>query len=259
MSDPWLVGFLSSLGAALICSLSLTLLSRRVRAGLLRTLLRLSGAGLNVYYTTQRAAGTALVQTFREANEIRILAVRAWSLFPVVMEVTQLGELVAQKGDKCNVRVLLLSPFTEQTDREPSFIKLREAELDKITPRDAAGLALVEQVRMTLRVIADLKEKGLNCTVRLYNEFPVFKIIVFDHVAFVGGFSRNNVGRNNPMYQVRRNEGLLFDLADRYFEYIWEHRSEPFDLERISSLRVAQQTAGTPEDKASHTKKSSSS
>jgi hypothetical protein len=240
-SNPYVIGFLTSLGAAVVVALILNVCSMRVRLAFLRGLLRLSRAGLVGHFPTQRAATPALHEACLHAKDIRILAVRAWSVFPVVHDMSQLGHILQarQEGaEDCTVRVLLLSPVAEAEDNSKAFIDVRESELDKIRPRDAAGLVLRKQVAMTLRVIADLKENGLNCVVRLYNELPVFKIFIFDDIAFIGGFNLSNVGRNNPTYQVRRNEGLLFDLAERYFEYLWQDRSEEFDLEYAQSLKA---------------------
>jgi hypothetical protein len=238
MNNQWMVGFFTSLGGAIAFSILAILCSTRLRHAIVRGILRLTSAGIYAYYPTQKAAGALLTTAFNNASNIRILAVRSWSLFPVVSEVTQLGDLVRSKKDKCSLRILLLSPFEDRIDGQPAFVKAREQELDKIQPRDAAGLALSKQIAMALDVIANLKKDGLNCSVRLYNELPVFKIFILDDIAFIGGFNRNNVGRNNPIYVVRRNEGLLFDLADRYFEYIWQHRAEDYDLDHPLKMEV---------------------
>jgi len=231
LNNQWFVGVLTSIVAAVILSLFLSIFSRRVRTVFLRGLLRLAGAGLCEYFSSQKAATGAIRVAFKQAKEMRILAVRAWSIFPVVTELSQVGDMVREKGDVRAARILLLSPFVNESGGEIDFMQRREAELNHIHPRDAAGLALRRQVSMTLDVLRGLKQEGFNCTVRLYNELPVFKILIFDDHAFVGGFNSANVGRNNPVYHVRRNEGLLFDLAHRYFEYIWEHQSSEYDLD----------------------------
>ncbi len=156
------------------------------------------------------------------------MAVRAWSLFPVAQEESQLGDILKGKGIQRDLRILLLSPFLRGTESEVAFIDKRAEEVDKIYDRETH---LREQVALTIDHIRDLKRNGLECKLRLYNELPVFKIVIFDDNAFVGGFNRENVGHNNPMYHVRRNEGVLFDLADRYFNYIWDYRSVDYEVD----------------------------
>ncbi|HUS88149.1 MAG TPA: hypothetical protein VMW91_02070 [Desulfosporosinus sp.] len=239
LNSPWFIGVLTGVVAAVVFSILVGVFSRGFRSGLLRLLLRVANAGMYEYFPTQRSATKAMRAIFRPARQIRILAVRAWSIFQVVSDLSEFGELIREKAESDEVRILLLCPFVGDGGKEISFLNVREGELNQIHPRNGAGIALSDQVKMTLKLLKSLKREGLNCSIKLYNELPVFKILIFDDHAFVGGFNTANVGRNNPVYHVRRNEGLLFDLAERYFEYIWRYRSYEYNLDLEAEDQIA--------------------
>ncbi len=199
LNNEWVVGILTSILAALILSFLLSVFSRRARTALHRGLLRLTRAGVHDYFPTQNAASKEICEAFKQAKEIRILAVRAWSIFPVVTELSQLGNVLRDKGKDCSIRVLLINPFLEESSGKRPFILERAAEVKEIYRKD---VSLRHQVAMTIDILRGLKKEGFDVEVRLYDELPVFKLLIFDHNAFVGGFSRANVGRNNPLYHV---------------------------------------------------------
>lgn len=245
MENQWIINIVAGLVVGILLPVIFfigALCFRRVRPKVTRLLLRLVGAGIREYFPTQKAATKEIGKAFQEAREIRILAVRAWSIFPVVHDLSLLGDEIRQKGKDCTIRILLLNPFEEGGSGRIAFITQRAAEIEDIYQREA--IALRQQVAMTIDVLRSLKNEGFKCEVRMYNELPVFKLLIFDDNAFIGGFKKASVGRNNPLYHVCRNEGLLFELADRYFNYIWEHRSSECNMEQsaVERLRKGKKT-----------------
>lgn len=234
LDDPWCIGIVTSLAASVLLLVILRLRSACSCSAVRRPLLRLLAVGLCDYFPNQRAAEKAMLRALERNHNVRIMAVRDWSFLPVLGDYTPFGDLIRRKGK--TFRLLLLDPFTTGRDGGIRFVDHRKTELSDIPPTDATAQVMEDQIVMTLRFVEKLRREGVDCVVRLYNELPVFKLFIFDDCAFVGGFTKTSYGRNNPFYQCQRGKDLLFDLADRFFEHVWEHRSVAYEPDRAVPL-----------------------
>lgn len=96
----------------------------------------------------------------------------------------------------------------------------------------------VERARRKAREIArefcDLgNQKPFDLQVRLYDEYPVWRmLIVDDETAYVGFYPANKRGYEGPMFVFKRDEpGSLFYPMNQYFDKLWDRSGSTLTLD----------------------------
>jgi hypothetical protein len=167
-------------------------------------------------------------EAFLAASDVRLFLIDGQSMIShrLGLLCNLLDKKVAQiEKPVITIRTLLLSPQSQ------SFIN---AEIAAKMNQDQ------RQIRRNIEfAIQNLSEEAkqyqgtrLKISFQLYDEMPIWKLLILDDVAFVRAFAQPEgfIRTNMPMYRFQKAGASLFQTFVKYFDYVWDYKSSKVEV-----------------------------
>ena len=173
-------------------------------------------------FSNLEAAKPQIMESLKEASEIRILANKGLEFFGSDSSVIPLAD-VAQFVNLRRLKMLLLSPDSPWVNR--GFMALRKYEsLEDFKSELRSTHVIVEMgIKKTIRDL-NLKKSGI----KYHNGEPYFRFIMIDDVVYVSSYAEHPTEqvRDLPVFRFRKDYGSLYGSLRKHFNDLWVNNSE---------------------------------
>lgn len=220
--NSYLIGIFSSLSATAVTALLVIIFRGRIIYTFRRLYYQLVGIGIDAAYEDVEEFEAELSRLCIISERIYVLSFRG-----------ALGcQFLFKNGSKLRgkrIEVLLADPYTEEGIR---WIQERENEtraLDRNRLEDFESYA--DTIKKSLGQFQTLDSRfALNLHVYMYRSRAVWAMYIFDDkVAFIGGYTKHNLGSHSTYYKVS-GKSLLLDIGIRHYEYLRDVQSQLYML-----------------------------
>lgn len=222
-----LVAIVEGLVTALILALLAFLFSRRLKAPLIRFLLRGFGVGVEQVYPTQAEAENDIINAIKRTDDIRVLVIRGRSVVEGYLS------FLIHESPFRKVRLLVADP--DAPDHYNPVIQ-RAAEIERSSEAIDREKYL-DDGRSAIRQFY-LRNRNGRCRIRAYQFPAVFRLVATGGTMFLSFYPVAGKGKDNTMFRLQGGTPLC-TMFERYFDKIWEDERtrEPIDYKRAQRLK----------------------
>ncbi len=167
--------------------------------------------GIERVYKTLREAAPDILRELERAKEIRLFL--------------QVGRYMLG-GDHTFVYDAL-----KKRDRKDLYVRVLHASKDspflsedRLRTRRSNIRAVQAGLENVLLQVRALRDEGIRLESRQHQEPYLWRLLFFDEVAYVSGyfFEKDN-DEHAVVYRIVKGDKSLYQIFERYFEYLWEH------------------------------------
>lgn len=225
------IGILSSIIATFLIYI-LVKPFRNVMNSFIFMLIKNKRIGLKSISLNRNLAIKRIYPDLLRSKEIMVLNFKGYSLIDNNFYQTKLYQLT-ENGRVTKARFLLLNPESEK------YIEQRKSRLIGLI-KGSNSDDYKDDIRSNIKLLKrfnDNKEIKIDCYCRLFNEELKWGLVISDNYILVNFYPFNRTAPKSPCMIIKRNNTLLGDSFERYFNDLWENHSSNAYVEK-SKLRT---------------------
>jgi len=207
----FLIGFASSLTAALAFAVGLTLVSKEARWLLTAALGRMLNIDVEYVFPTKAEAESDIKREVQRSRRVRFLTGRGNELQRGTFEA-----LLGKRPAKNHAHFDILLPAYGNGAGRNHWVERREAELAAFDPAFGRG-TLASAIEKNVSYLTGYLNSDV--TVALYDYPHIGRILLTDRAAFLTPYHPGTHGREDPVIKFRRG-GEMYAFLERLYEEI---------------------------------------
>lgn len=174
----------------------------------IRRIVIFNQSGIVNIYQNQSDAEDAIRTKLQTARAIDILTIRGLGILG--LKESLLKQMLIDRAGQITIRVLYLNPNS-------IFVEQRAKEIKENHSTFVHGILLCQKFLSELKYIYKL-----NIGANMYDDLPIWRMIILDDTAFVSSYIPSCEGHNSAMYEIKSGQKYsLYCVFKRYFEYLY--------------------------------------